>query len=279
MTRNEITAGASLGGAGVLAVCSCGTATGTVALLGAAGVAATNPMVHPLFIGTGAVLLVWGLWQRRPRAGMLALIGMGLLAGGALLAPASVMTSTGFPHPPSHLAGFVLYLSAAAMVVWAFLTAFPPPKKGGVTAAVGMGFAAGCTCCMATGSLAGLLGTMGIGLPWIYDSSIIFFGAMALVTYGLWSMAGWRAAAWAPAGALVLWGAGDLLRAIAEDMPLWGVNMRWAPAYLFSLIGVGLVMTGFVQAYRIARAGAASDAPPPPAVPEPSTREPALTGD
>lgn len=277
MTRSELTTGASLGGAGILAVCSCGTATGTVALLGAAGVAATNPMVHPLFIGTGAVLMTWGLWQRRRRAGLLALAGVLLIAGGALLAPASIMTRAGIPHPPGHLAGFGLYLAGAAVIVAAFLTAFRPPKEGGVMAAAGMGFAAGCTCCMATGSLVGLLGTFGIGMPWIYTQPVVFFGAMALVTWGLWRMAGWRTAAFAPAGALVLWGGPDVLRSIAEEMPLFGVNMRWAPAYLITLAGIGIVMFGFVRAYRVAAAEAACEVPPPPAVPP--AREPVMAGD
>lgn len=256
MTRTEKAAGTSLAGAGVIAACSCGSATGAVALLGVAGIATTNPVVHPFFVGAGAVLLVWGLWQRSRRAGLMALGGVALLTGGAVLAPPSVMTSTGFPHPPAHLAGFGLYFAAAATIAMAFLTAFPPPKKGGGLAAAGMAVGAGCTCCMVTGSLAGLLGTLGIGLPWIYSQPVIFVGAMGLVTYGLWRMAGWRAAGLVPVGATVVWGGPKLLAMIAEEMPLFGVNVRWAPAWLITLAGLGIVFYGFVRAYRIASADA-----------------------
>lgn len=270
MSRNEIAAGASMGGAGLMAVCSCGTATGTVALLGVAGIAAANPMVHPFFLGTGAALLLWGLWQRSRRAAAWAAAGVGLIAGGALLAPASVMTGDGFPHPPAHLVGFALYLAGAALIVVGFLTAYRPPKAG-AAAGAGMAFAAGCTCCMATGSLVGIVGTFGLGLPWLYEMEIVFFAAMALVTYGLYRMAGWRAAWLAPAGALVLWGGPEILRALWEEMPLFGVNMRFLPAYLVSLAGIGLVFAGFVRAYRLAAGEAVRETlpgPPPEMVPE-----------
>lgn len=267
MTRGQIAAGSSMGGAGLMAVCSCGTATGTVALLGVAGIAAVNPMIHPLFLGTGAALLLWGLWQRSRRAATWAAAGVGLIAGGALLAPASVMTGDAFPHPPAHLLGFALYLAGAALIVVGFLTAYRPPKAGGAAAGAGMAFAAGCTCCMATGSLVGIVGTFGLGLPWLYEMEIVFFAAMALVTYGLYRMAGWRAAWLAPAGALVLWGGPEILRRLWEEMPLFGVNMRFLPAYLVSLAGIGLVFAGFVRAYRLAAGEVAYEVSPPPVRP------------
>ncbi|MBW3534801.1 MAG: hypothetical protein KY453_06210, partial [Gemmatimonadetes bacterium] len=258
MSGTQNATGPSLAGASMIAACSCGAATGTVALLGVAGVDAANPAVHPFFVGAGASLLVWGLWQRGRRPGLMALGGIALLTAAAALAPPSVMTSTGFPHPPVHLAGFGLYFAAAAVIALAFLTAFPPPKKGGGMAAAGMAVAAGCTCCMVTGALAGLLGTVGIGLPWIYSQPVIFVAAMGLVTYGLWRMAGWKAAGLVPVGALVAWGGPELLAMVAEEMLLFGINMRWAPAYLITVAGLGIVFYGFVRAYRIASADATS---------------------
>lgn len=139
-----------------------------------------------------------------------------------------------------------------------------------------MGLAAGCSCCLVTGSVAGILGTFGLGMPWIYSEPVIFTTAMGLVTYGLVRLGGWRAAWPVPVGALVLWGGPRVLRALAEEIPFHGVNLRFIPAYLVTLAGIGLVLWSFPRAYRAARA--AREAAPPAEPPAPPAAPPVLEG-
>jgi hypothetical protein len=264
MNGHTVATGSALGGAAWLAACSCGVATGTVGLLALGGVTATNPVVHPVLVGVGAALLLGGLWHVSRTAAAWAAAGLMLIAGGAVLAPPSSMTLANIPHSGLQFGGLWLYLGGAALIVVGFLEAYPPPTRNATVAASGMAVAAGCNCCMVTGALAGILGTVGFGMPWIYSEPVIFWTAMGLVTYGLFRVGGWRPAALVPVGALVIWGGPQVLRALWPDMMLQDVNLRFIPAFLVVLAGLGLILYGFVLAYRLAGGigGRAEDVPP-----------------
>lgn len=264
---------AALGGSAVLMACACGTAANGAALIALAGVGATTTMVHPLFAGVAGALITYGLWRTAPRSGALALAAFAVLLAAAALTPPRVMTLSALPWTGTQVLGGMLYLVAAALLGYAFWRAFPShePAASG-TAIGGAVLATGCTCCMFTGALAGLAVTGGASGTYFESMPLIFWSGMAIVAASLFRMGGWRAAAWVPVGAVVVDLGPDVLRLTGDWMWL-GVNLRSFAQYPLTVVGAGLILYGFVVAYRGARPRAAAPAPAAPREPE---RESAL---
>lgn len=258
---NFLTPGrASLAGVAVLMVCACGAATEGAVLVTAGGLPATTTMVHPIFVAVAGVLIVYGLWSRRPLAGKTAVGAFVLLALGAALTPPSVMTASAIPWSPVQLGGAGLYLLAALALGYAFWRAFPSPNREASVAAMGgVALATGCGCCMVTGAVAGIATTAGASVSYIQPGTVLFWSGMSLAAAGVYALGGWRALVWVPVGAAVIRFGPDLLRA-AGDLMVAGANLRAFGAYLVTIAGAGVVMHAFAVAYRRAEAVAAASA-------------------
>lgn len=263
---------AALGGSAVLMACACGTATNAAALVATAGMGATTTMLHPVFIGLGAVLVTYGLWRTGPRSGQLALGAFGVLALAAALAPPRIMSSKAVPWTELQMFGGGLYLVAAALLGYAFWRAFPSRKPAASGTAIGGAVVAtGCSCCMFTGALAGLAATGGATV--VQSTPLLFWTGLAIVALGLFRLGGWRAAVWAPVGGVVIEYGPELLKMTGDWM--WqGVNFRSFVQYPLTMAGAALVLYGFVVAYRTARP---AEMAPPTSTPRPE-REPVLVG-
>jgi hypothetical protein len=243
----------ALAGTALLMACACGTADNSAKLLGLAGVAATTTMVHPVFLSVAAGLILYGLWRISERSGRLAAGAFVLLAIGAALTPPRVMTVRELPWNTSQMAGGLIYLAAAAVLGYAFWRAFPSPRPAASgTAMGGMVMASGCTCCMFTGAMAGMAVTSGAP-PALETTDLIFWSGLALVAAGLYQLGGWTAAAWVPVGGLVIQYAPTLL-AFTGDWMVGPANLRSFPSYMITVTGAGIVLYGFVSAYRTAGA-------------------------
>lgn len=258
----------TLGGTALLMACSCGTAAASAKLLTLGGVAITTTMVHPLFFAAAGALIVYGLWQTRRASAHLAIGALAVLALAAALAPPRVMSATAMPWNGVQVAGGGLYLTAMGLLAYAFWRAFPSPRPAASgTAMGGMALASGCNCCMAAGAVAGMAVTGG-GSLFFQSTPVIFWSALAVVAAGLYWLGGLRAAVWAPIGGLVVEYVPDLLR-LTGDWMVGGVNVRVFPEYMSRITGAGLIVYGFVAAYRVARARAAGARP----IPAESTRQ------
>lgn len=252
---------AALGGTAVLMACACGTAANSAKLLALGGIGASTKVVHPVFIAAAAGLIVYGLWRTLRSSAYLALAGFGVLAVGAALTPPMSMSSRAMPWNGVQVFGAGLYLVAAALLGYAFWRAFPSPKPAASGTAIGgVALAAGCTCCMVTGALAGLAVTGGASTAF-QSSHPIFWTGMALVALGLFRLGGWRAAAFVPVGALIVEFGTDPL-ALTGDWLVGDANLRSYPSYLITLLGTGTILYGFAVAYRRARTPAAVPVPP-----------------
>lgn len=254
---------ASLGGTSIVMACACGTAASSVKLLAAAGIGATTRVVHPLFLGVGAALVVYGLWRTARRAAVVALAGFAVLAAGAFITPPTVMTMKGgampmpnvaVPWSSVHVLGAALYLVGAAVLAYAFWRAFPSRKPAAsATAMGGMALATGCTCCLVDGALAGMAVTAGASTA-LETTPLLFWAALAVVATGLYRLGGVRAAVWVPLGGLIVKYGPTPLK-LAGDWMVAGVNLRFVPSYLITVAGVAVILYGFVVAYRRAVAG------------------------
>lgn len=255
MKHDTQAGGSALAGVAIMAACACGAATGTVKTLGLAGIQTGNPVIHPIFVGFGGLLILSGLWRRSWRAGMLATAGLALLAIGNAISPPRIMSMSGMPHTGVQLLGFALYPVAAVLLVMAFMRAFPSPQPvAAATAMSGMALATGCSCCLVTGATSGLIGATGLGMPWVYTWSLVFFAGSALVMAGLWRLAGVKPALVAAAGVAITYGGPKLLRLAIPDLLTYsGVNFRFIPGYLVYLLGAAVMVSGFAVAYRLAR--------------------------
>lgn len=242
---------AAIGGTAVLMACACGAADHTARLLGLTGMAVTTTMVHPVFLGAAAALIVWGLWRISPRSGQLAALAFVVMAAAAALTPPRVMTLRELPWNSMQMMGGGLYLVAAALLAYGFWRAFPFPNPAASgTAMSGVALSTGCSCCLFTGALAGMSVTS--GAPTLIQSSpVIFWTGIAIVSFGLFRMAGPRAAVWAPVGAVVIRYAPELLR-LTGDWMVGPANLRTFPSFMITITGAGLILYGFVVAYRIA---------------------------
>ncbi|MBA4157374.1 MAG: hypothetical protein H0X65_07850 [Gemmatimonadetes bacterium] len=244
----------ALGGTAILMACACGTATTTATLAASAGLGATNRIVHPIFIAVAAGLIIYGLWRMARTSGYLAVSAFGLLGVGAALTPPMAMSSGAMPWGTLQVAGALLYLGAAALLGYAFWRAFPSPKPAASGTAIGgVALATGCTCCMVTGALAGLFVTGGASSQIFQTNSIalIFWTGLAVAAAGLFQLGGWRAAVLVPVGGLIIKYAPQLL-ALTGDWMVGGANLRAFPSYAVQIAGAGVILLGFVTAYRIA---------------------------
>lgn len=261
---------AALGGTAILMACACGTATSTAKLVALGGVGASTRMLHPVSIGVAAGLIVYGLWRTLRLSGLLAVGAFVVLALAAALTPPSVMTTSALPWSSSQVGGGGLYLLAAGMLGYAFWRAFPSPRPAASAAAIGgTALATGCSCCLVTGAVAGLAVTGGASAPLVESTPVLFWTGLAVVTVALFRLGGARAAAWVPAGGLIVKYGPEVLK-LTGDWTAAGVNLRSFGAYLVTIAGTGLIMYGFASAFQAARSSTGE-------VPwVPFAREPAL---
>lgn len=253
---------ASLGGSSIIMACACGTAASTMKLMAIAGIAATTKVLHPVFFGIGAALIVYGLWRTARQSAYLAVAAFAIFGAGAWLTPPGQMTMKGsemaaghpgIPWDATHMFGASLYLVGIALLAYAFWRAFPARKPKASAAAIGgMAVATGCTCCLVEGAIAGMAVTTGASAT-IETAPIIFWGALAVVAVALYRLGGWRAAMWVPAGGIIVKYAPTAL-ALTPNVMVGTVNLRFIPSYIMTVIGVGVIMYGFAKAYRESQA-------------------------
>lgn len=253
---------ASLGGSSIIMACACGTAASTMKLMAIAGIAATTKVLHPVFFGIGAALIVYGLWRTARQSAYLAVAAFAIFGAGAWLTPPGQMTMKGsemaaghpgIPWGTTQMFGASLYLVGIALLAYAFWRAFPARKPKASAAAIGgMAVATGCTCCLVEGAIAGMAVTTGASAT-IETAPIIFWGALAVVAVALYRLGGWRAAMWVPAGGIIVKYAPTAL-ALTPNVMVGTVNLRFIPSYIMTVIGVGVIMYGFAKAYRESQA-------------------------
>lgn len=248
---NEASSGRPLlGGTALLMACACATATQTAKAVSLTGVAATTTMVHPLFVGTGAALILVALFRAAPRSAAIGAAGVAALAVGAFLTPPRVMASASLPWNASQLTGAAFYVLAAALLGVAIFRAFPSREPQAAAMAIGgAALATGCSCCMFNGALAGTIGTAGWQQGFVHPGSALFWVGMSLVAVGLWRLGGWRAAAWVPAGLVVIRFGPRLLRATG-DWEVAGIATRTFAGYAVAVAGTLILLYGFAVAWR-----------------------------
>ena len=236
---------ASLTGLTVLMACACGAGANSAKLLGV-----SSKVTHSFLLGIGAVLLVGGLYRISRTAGFFAIGSMATLLVAAALTPPMVMTTSRLPWHGSQIAGGFLYLVVAAALAYAFWISFPMPRPGAAaTAMTGTAVASGCSCCMVTGAVAGLMATFG-GDPAIFvRQPVVFFSGIILTGLGLGRMAGIRPLPWLVAGALITRFGGRGLQLLGDWM-VADVNLRFIPGYAMYVIGAGLVVKAWAVAYE-----------------------------
>lgn len=252
----ELTPGKSvLGGSAVLMVCACGAATNSAKLMGltAGGGMATSRVMHPVFIGIGAALLLYGLWRIHRASALIAVAAFAVLGVAAAITGPSVMTKAAMPWGAAHMRGAALYLVAAGVLGYAIWRAFPSPNPSAAAGAIGGGaLATGCGCCMVTGAAAGMAVTSGADITFVQPSTVLHYVGLTLVAVGLFRMGGWRAAIWVPVGAAVITYAPKALR-LTGDWMVGTANLRSLGAWALTVLGAGLIMYGFAVAYKRAR--------------------------
>ncbi|MGI9077619.1 MAG: hypothetical protein ACR2G6_09860 [Gemmatimonadaceae bacterium] len=233
--------------------CACGAAANSAKLIGLTGASVATTVIHPVFTGVAAVLIVYGLWQIARSTAYLAAGAFGIFGIAAALTPPRVMSASAMPWESSQMAGAGFYIVAAALLAYAMWRAFPSVKPAASATAIGGAtLATGCSCCMVTGALAGMAVTGGASTEYLQGMPVIFWSGIAVVTAGLLWLGGLRAAMWAPAGALVVRYVPELLKLTGEWT--WaGVSMRFIPNYLVSIAGSAVILYGFVVAYEVAR--------------------------
>ncbi len=264
---------AAVVGTAIVATCACSTsgqAAKAIALLGAG---ATKPVAHVAFVGVGAALVLYGLWQTRRQSGLLGAAGFAVLALAATLTPSSAMSTPmnamhgSLPWNATEMVGGALYVAAGGMLAYAFWRAFPAHNPGAsATAMAGMVLATGCACCLISGAVAGMAITAGASVVYMEDMQLAYWIGLAAVTVGLYRLAGVRAAAWAVAGGTV----GRIATGIVlAKTP--GVTWLQFGKYAVALTGMLTLTYGFVLAYRTASVGAprARACPPRPSVGSP----------
>ncbi len=273
MNRNTLASGSVLAGVATLAACACGAGSGSVKALTSAGVhtqdvvvfgasCGTDHSTQPLFIGIGMLLILIGLSLRSLAAASLAAIGCAALVIGSLVSGPSTMSSSLVPHANVYLLGFGSYIVAAVFLIAAFMWTFRSPKPlAAGTAMAGMAAATGCSCCMVTGALTGLIASA--GMPWIYGQSYVFFAGAALVAVGLWKLGGIKPVFLALAGAVITYGGPKLLGWALPELMISGISFRFIPGYAVYLIGAATMIGSFAVAYRKAERQYAVETIPP----------------
>ncbi|MGI8548834.1 MAG: hypothetical protein ACR2M1_16170 [Gemmatimonadaceae bacterium] len=259
---------ASLAGTSIVMACACGTAVSSVQLLALGGLGTTTKLVHPLFLGVGAALIIYGLWRTARVSAYIALAGFAVLGIGALITPPLVMTmkgglasesgimamgsNPGVPWTGFQMFGASLYVVGAAIIGYAFWRAFPSRKPSASALAIGgVALATGCTCCLVDGAVAGMAVTAGASAAF-ESTPMIYWSALGAVAIGLYRLGGVRAAAWVPVGGLIVKYAPSALK-LTGDWMVAGVNLRFIPSYLLTVVGSAVILYGFAVAYRGAR--------------------------
>lgn len=237
-------AGRSAGaGATILATCFCSI---DKIVLGAAGVTMLGTRFGPnLYTGVfaaGLALLGVGLGLRSSSARFPALAGVLLLGGGLVLAPPSAMH--GVEPTTANLAGYGAMVLGAAALVWGFLRAFPTPKTGPAACSAGaFGAAAGCSCCVASGGIAGFAVALGFTIPDPPLADGIFYvPLMAVAAVAMYRFAGGRWALLVAAGALLAFGGDEVLKILPDAVEL-------LPRLVVTLAGTALVVWAFGRAF------------------------------
>ncbi len=253
---------ATLGGSSIIMACACGTASSSMKLMAMAGIAASTKLLHPVFFGIGAALIVYGLWRTARQSAYMSVAAFAIIGAGAWLTPPGKMTMKGsemaaghpgIPWNATEMFGASLYLVGIALLAYAFWRAFPARKPKASAAAIGgMAVATGCTCCVVEGAIAGMAVTAGASSA-IETAPIIFWGAMAVVAIAIYRLGGWKAAVWVPAGAFIVKYASEAFKLTPNAM-VGTVNLRFIPSYIVTVLGLAVVMYAFGKAYRRSQA-------------------------
>ena len=272
MKRTTLANGSMLAGVVALASCACGAGSGIVKALATSGIqthdtvilgasCGTDHSVQPIFIGIGALLVLFGMSLRSLVSATLAAIGLAGILIGHFLAGPSTMSRSLLPHRDVHFWGYAAYIVAAVFLVAAFLRTFKSPKPLAAGIAMGgMAVATGCNCCMVTGSLSALIASA--GMPWIYNQPFVYFAGVAIMSAALWKLGGYKPAALAVAGGVINYGIPKLVLS-APDIVIGGASYRFILSYVGYFIGTAVVLTAFVAAYKLAdrRYGVAATSP------------------
>ncbi|MEO7238078.1 MAG: hypothetical protein ABIZ96_05635 [Gemmatimonadales bacterium] len=252
MPQSLSPAHAVLGGSAILMACACGAAVNSAKLIGIGGLTVSSGVFLPAFIGVAAALIIHGLWCIARIAAVLAACAFAVLVAGAALTPQSAMVIKALPWDVSQMTGAGLYVVAAGILVYAFWGAFPSPRPAASGVAMsGAALAAGCTCCMVTGAVAGLAATAGANVSVVESTPLLFWAGLTLAAAGLLRLGGLRAALWVPAGGLIIKYGPQVLK-LTGDWMVSGVNLRFLPSYLITIAGAGAIMYGFSLAYEVA---------------------------
>lgn len=241
----------ALGGTAVVMSCACAASRSSAQLIASAGIGVGTHLVHPLFLGVGAALIIGGLWRIARTSAYLAMAAFVVLAVAATLAPPTVMTSKAMPWNASQMAGGALYLVAAAILAYAFWLAFPSRNPGASGTAIGgAALATGCSCCMVTGAVAGMAVTAGASSSFVQASPFLFWLGLAIVAAGLFRLGGVRAVMWVPVGGLIVKYAPKLLKLTDSPWMAGGVDLQPIANFLIYVVGTGIILYGFVVAYQ-----------------------------
>lgn len=255
MTNGLTPTRSALGGTAVLMACACGTSARVATLFIMGGVGATTRIVHPIILGVGAAAVVYGLWHTARRSAYLALAAFAVLALGAAITPPMVMDVKFLPWSPMEMVGAGLYVVAAAMLGYAFWTAFPSKNPAAAGTAIGgTALATGCSCCMVTGAVAGMAVTAGASTAVETLTLVAWLGA-AVLAVALYRLGGLRAALWAPLGFGIVRVAGKLPLLTGKWL-FHGQDMEIFPEYAIKILGSALLLYAFVAAYRAVGAAA-----------------------
>ncbi len=250
MRSHNIATGSSLLGAAILAACACGSSSKLAQLDSSFGSHATARMVHPIFVGAGAILILGGLWQLNRRATGFALGGLIALGiGEYLVPPMSITALTQFSS--LQLAGLAASLAGAILLVTAFFRAFPSRNPGAsLTAMSGAAMATGCECCLVTMGITGISHAIFPSQAWLPHTLPVYLVATLLMAVGLTRLGGITAAGLAVAGQIMVYFWLELPYDSLPRMMLHGVNINFAIKYPMLLVGSLVVMSSFVLAYR-----------------------------
>src|SRR5437879_6145588 len=118
MKSNSVGTGMSLSGVAALAACACGTSSGIGRLTSSFGYPGSTRSVHPFFLAAGAILIVWGLWNRNRRAALFSLVAMIFLGLGEFLTPPMSLGNARLDG--TQILGLSFSLVAAVFLVIAF---------------------------------------------------------------------------------------------------------------------------------------------------------------
>lgn len=207
-------------------------------------------MIHPIFLVTGAALILGGLWRRHRRAAGFALSGLIALGiGEYLVPPMSITAATLFSS--MQLAGLVASVIGAGLLVAAFFQAFPSQRPGSSLMAMsGAAMATGCECCLVTMGITGISHAIFPGQAWLPHTLPVYLLATLLMGVGLGRIGGITAAGLAVAGQSFLYFWLEFPYDSLPRMMVHSVNLNFVIKYPLMLAGSLAVMASFVLAYR-----------------------------